>query len=307
MSRPARRRRLTRRAAFDTIAGVSARLRFPAFGAALLLAAACGARSPLDVPAEEAPVDAGPDAPAPTCDDAGFTYIYLLTAQRHLYTYDPPTNAFGFVGAVDCPAAAGEAPYSMAIGRGGTAFVLFTDGSLFRLSLATLACSATGFVPDQQGFHTFGMGFSSDAHDPGETLFVAESTVGALSKGLASIDTTTLSLAFVGAYDVPLGRMALTGTGDARLFGFSATEPGPGSDLSEIDPQTAKVITSNGLLGDTQSAYAVAFWGGALYLFTSPGSLTVVTRYDPADQSLHPLGTNPETVVGAGVSTCAPH
>jgi hypothetical protein len=53
-------------------------------------------------------------------------------------------------------------------------------------------------------------------------------------------------------------------------------------------------------------AYAFAFWGGDFYVFTGTEGTTTVTKWDPAagTESFH--ATLPATIVGAGVSTCAP-
>jgi hypothetical protein len=282
---------------------VSARSWTLSFVATTLAVVACGARSELDLPGPE-PADAA----APTCEDGGVTFIYVVTEQGHLLSFYPPSGVFSLVGAVHCPVKTpGATPWSMAVDRGGTAYVVFDDGNLYRVSTNDASCEATSFVADQHGFLTFGMGFSADMSDPGETLFVAQSDLTHASQGLATLDTTTLALSFIGPFSSSLGRTELTGTGDGRLFGFSLDVPGPGSHLSEIDKATAQVLSSTPLpVGDVNDAFACAFWGGSFYVFTAQGA-TTVTRYDPADQSLHAAGQSPETIVGAGVSTCAPH
>ncbi len=56
--------------------------------------------------------------------------------------------------------------------------------------------------------------------------------------------------------------------------------------------------------------WAFGFWGGEFYLFTTnttdPSLSSIVTRFDPGDQSQVTVASLPETIVGAGVSTCAP-
>jgi hypothetical protein len=60
-------------------------------------------------------------------------------------------------------------------------------------------------------------------------------------------------------------------------------------------------------VGQQDSAYAFAFWGGDFYFFTSMGGgSSTVTRYHPDDDSLKVVATLDRTIVGAGVSTCAP-
>lgn len=304
------------------------------FGVTALIVAACGARSELEqgTPGPSSGLDAGPDgreagpgvvdagadveeppfdAPPLLCDeDGGITFIYMMSSNNTLFSYYPPSGVFTAVGTINCPEANGVSPFSMAVDRGGTAYVIFNDGHLFKVNTATAACQATKFVVGQENFFTFGMGFSSNTDDPGETLFVANP--GVLpedpSAALASINTNTLDLKFIGLISPPLDRTELTGTGDGRLFVFSLDNPGPGSHVSEVDKKTAKLLSSTKLaVGNANDAFAYAFWGDAFYFFNSPGGATTVTRYDPKDQSLVNVGTVPEPIVGAGVSTCAPH
>jgi len=176
------------------------------------------------------------------------------------------------------------------------------------VSTATAACAATSFQVGQGGFNkTFGMGFSSNSNDPGETLFVAEA---ATTERLATIDTTTLALSVVGPFSTPLGKAELTGTGDARLFAFGVQDTAiVGSHLAEIDKSTAMVISDTVLptVGVGIVAWAFAFWGGDFYFFTSKtNGASTVTRYHPDDGTVADVATLDKTIVGAGVSTCAP-
>jgi hypothetical protein len=325
---------LTGTARSHTIARVSTRALFLSLFAttAAAVVAACGARSELAVetPHHDAGPDvvvfpdAGPDvadaaetgpdapfdAPPPICDDAGVTFIYVITQQNNLYSFYPPSGAFTFIGTIDCPAPGGASPFSMAVDRGGTAYVVFGDGELFRVSTANASCETTDFAIGQEEFTTFGMGFSSNMNDPGETLYVAQSpTMSPDSKGLASIDTTTLELTFIAPFSPPLGRTELTGTGDGRLFGFSTGDNNNPSRLAEIDKTSGALLSVTPLdVGGPSSAFAYAFWGNAFYIFTADvGTATTVTRYTPDDGKLLVVATNPDTIVGAGVSTCAPN
>lgn len=59
--------------------------------------------------------------------------------------------------------------------------------------------------------------------------------------------------------------------------------------------------------GNSSSSLAFAFWGGDFYVFTSEGDgITDVARYRPSDGTVTGVTTLGATVVGAGVSTCAP-
>src|SRR5215467_127517 len=202
---------------------------------AIALVAGCGSRTGLLVD-EEAPIDAGqdvrrlPDSGAPdlgvpdigpeglppidasvndviktACPDAEATLVYILTQQNELYSFYPPTADFTFIGPIACPTTtAGATPFSMAVDRKGIAFSVFTDGELFRISTATAACRSTTYMPQQLGWNQFGMGYAADTTDTGETLYVAEGSFTGPSKGLASIDTTSYTLSFIGSFNPPI-------------------------------------------------------------------------------------------------------
>jgi hypothetical protein len=183
------------------------------FVSLVAIVAACGSRTGLIAPAEEGPVDAGPDVVrhpdarvpeedaeeldalppidvsppvdvASDCPDAASTLIYVISANNNLYSFYPPAGMFTLIGTIACPVVnAGDEPFSMAVDRTGIAYTVFfnpnpTDpllgGELFRVSTATASCEATTYKPNQNPlFHTFGMGFSNDAVGTGETLYVA--------------------------------------------------------------------------------------------------------------------------------------
>jgi len=296
------------------------RLPFLAFGATLLTAAiaACGARSSLYVDQKEpiadagieadAPPDAPPDAPV-SCVEQGITFIYLIGSDNELLRFDPATLKTTSIGLIDCPNDNFASPFSMGVDRQGTAFVLFNDGNLYRVSTKTAECEATDFIPGQQGFTTFGMGFSTNEGGPDETLFVADSTFSSPSSGLASIDTETFELNFLAPFIPNLGSaVELTGTGDGRLFAFFLDSGGGNSHLAEVS-KFSGIITQDTVLpiGLGINAFAFAFWGGDFFLFTSDNDFaSTVTRYHPADASLKDVATLDARIVGAGVSTCAP-
>ncbi len=262
------------------------------------------------IDAFDAQRDTPVEAPPSACAEAGVQFIYLLSQASGLFSFYPPTNAFVRIGTIACPVDPTvvplPTPYSMGVSRSGIAYVLFNDGQLFRLSTATAQCVATPFVAGQRGFLTFGMGYVADTRGPGETLYVAQADFVGPSEGLGSIDTSTFALGFIGRFSRPIGRSELTGTGDGRLFAFSL-EPDGGSTFAQIDPGDASVLTLWPLpIGVPSDAFAVAFWGGDFYIFTAPEATTTVTRYRPADGSMVTVTTLPETIVGAGVSTCAP-
>jgi hypothetical protein len=302
-------------------------------------AAGCGARTPLlvigseeqadaaandasiDSPAPELdaaidspepPIDAPMEAPSKEgCADSGTTYIYVVTSEDHLYSFDPPSATFTHIGMLACPKTTASRTNSMAVDRLGIAYVSLQDGSLFRVSTATASCRTTTYVPGQRGWGQYGMGFATNGMGPTETLYVAEASYNHLSQGLATIDTTSFAFHFIGPFSNPLGdAIELTGTGDGRLFGFFLAAPGPGGYLVQIDKTNATILSVTNLpIGTMKSSFAFSFWGGDFYFFIAPqgaGAMTAVTRYRPSDRSLVEVASLQQTVVGAGASTCAP-
>ena len=256
-----------------------------------------------------------PDVAIPSdCVDAGSTLIYLIASDNNLYSFYPPTAAFTRIGTIACPDPQGSNPFSMAVDRKGIAYIVFQSGELYRVSTANAACVPTGFAVSQQGFpSTFGMGFSQDTNDTGETLYVASDALGSQPSQLATIDVTNgYTLNIINAFNPNINMAELTGTGSGGLFGFWDTDPlgmqsGPNSAIVQIDKTTAQVTNSSPLPGLTQgSGWAFAFWGGDFYTFTAPGGSTVVTRFNPNDGSIVQVAQTPDEIVGAGVSTCAP-
>ena len=284
--------------------------------------AACGARTGLlapepsdaaadakhehDATAEDVVEDAAeedvvfPDVPIISdCPDAGETLVYVLGAQNELYSFFPPTSTFKSIGTIACPGP--SSPNSMAVTRSGIAFTNFLNGQLFEISTANAACKPTTYVANQQGWTTYGMGYAGTA-DGGETLYVAgNGNTHAL--GLGAIDTQTFKLGVIGAFQPQQFNCELSGTSDGRLFGFCPFNSG--SFLTEIDPATAKIISSHQLSVGGVTSFAFAFWGGDFWIFTGNGASTV-TKYDPVAQTESNVATAPIEIVGAGVSTCAP-
>ena len=247
------------------------------------------------------------DASHDDCPDAGATQVYVLSQQNELFSFFPPTTTFTLIGVLACPATARAYPWSMTVDRKGIAYSVFSDGNLFRVDTATAACVATAYQPGQLGFSTFGMGYAANINDPGETLFVAENTFGEPSKGLGWIDTTSLTLHFVATFNPAIPRSELTGTADGRLFTFYPDDVVTGSHLAEVDKATAQIVGVDALnAGQPGDAFAFAAWGGDFYIFTSTGGPSTVTRFRPSDHSEIVVATLPSTIVGAGVSTCAP-
>ena len=233
-------------------------------------------------------------------------FVYVLDSGANLYKFDPPQLSFAPIGMLNCPA--GGTPFSMAVDRNANAWVVYTNGSLFKVDTKTAGCTPTLFKPGQAGFVTFGMGFSTDG--PGsakDTLFVSQIDLLGGTTGLGVIDTQSLVLTPVGMYDQLDARAELTGTGDGKLFGAFEGNPWV---VAQIDKSNAKILSQAQQTQITSSPggsnFAFAFWGGSFWLFIGPGTSTDVYQYDPAAKSTVKKKTESFAIVGAGVSTCAP-
>jgi len=243
------------------------------------------------------------------CPDASSTFIYVISEANNLYSFYPPSGQLELKGTIACPDP-GSTPFSMAVDRTGIAYIVFSpSGNLFRVSTATAACEPTGLVPNGEFGLTYGMGFSQNSGDAGETLYVASDT----SESLGTIDVLNgYTITNIGPFNPPISEAELTGTGGGGLFGFWQPRNGTGTDgtanIVQIDKTSAEVTNSSPLPGvDQGNGWAFAFWGGDFYTFTAPGGAsTVVQRFSPADNSIVQVATVDDVIVGAGVSTCAP-
>ncbi len=244
---------------------------------------------------------------------SGNDLVFVASEERRLYSFDPKTATFTLLGLVDC--AAGMYVNSMAIDRAGNAWINYGDGSLWKSPTQNPTCMSTGYKALQSGVSLFGMGFSAKASGgTAETLYIDDLSGG----GLGYIDLSSMSLMRFGPFagDLANRDCELTGTADARLFGFFAGSPlgdGGSASVTQIDPVSEGAMQQWPLPTiDTGSDWAFAFWGGDFYLFTadkydSTDPFTTVTRFRPSDGSLTVVAQNIGfRVVGAGVSTCAP-
>ena len=262
------------------------------------------------------------------CTDAA-KLIYVLSSDNELYSFNPLQKDFQKIGALGCNTS--MSPNSMAVDRDAVAYVNYvesdpvlggdTAGSVFKVSTTDASCKPTP-IKLISGWFRLGMGFSSDAAmGASEKLFVTGTgdVGGNTSPGLGRIDLTTNSLVTLGQFTGKLaGQSAeLTGTGDARLFGFFTTTPVEVAEINKGDQggQAGTILNSKPLPKvETPAAWAFSFWGGDFYLYTAPdsasnpGRTTNVSRYRPSDGTTDPayMTNIGFTIVGAGVSTCAP-
>lgn len=290
-----------------------------------MLAMSCGddPRRPGGRPTDggtDAAVDTGTDSTTPPPpSDGGFPvddcaeaarWVYVVDSDGTLIRFEPDSTTFTRVGTLDCPAGLGVTPFSMSVDRAANAWVLYSDGSVFRVSTLDASCTATGFVPNQAGFEVFGMGFVADgAMSTAETLYIAGGPSLMIGSGatLGTLNTSTLTVAAGNALP---GWPELTGTGLGELWGFfPMTTPASVRQIDKSSSATLRTFDLGGLDTTSTQAWAFAFWGGRFYVFIQAlfDTSTNVWRLDPSDGSfvelVHDSGFR---IVGAGVSTCAP-
>lgn len=241
------------------------------------------------------------------CSDAA-KLVYVVDQNYKLLQFDPPTKTFTDLGALSCPAG-GATPFSMAVDRNAIAWVLYSSGELFRVDIKNgLGCTKSAWPPGAQGFVQFGMGFSTDtAGGSTDTLYIGG--------GIGSTQTTSmLARVNLGTFQAtPFGSAVgwpeLTGTGNAELWGFF---PGATSArIVQIDKTNGSSIRNypmTSLNGDPL-AWAFAFHGGDFWVFLKRGLDAYTTVYQVDSMTGALKGQTPTTglsIVGAGVSTCAP-
>ena len=284
---------------------------------AVLLLAACGdtkrPASPdaaLDAPTSDSNIDS---PVGDGCVDPA-RHVYVVDVNHTFSTFDPVTKTFTDLGQLACPAADGANPFSMGVDRNAIAWILYDDGSMFRLDTTTLDCTATTWQPTSD-LPLFGMGFSTDT-EGGTTdhLYVAGTATGPGShtSALATLDTTSFAATSIAS--IP-GFPELTGTGNAELWAWYPSVQGTMTStpphVDQLDKTTGAALQTFALdsLTGTADAYAFAFWGGHFWIFLDRDYLmnTMVFELDPATGQIVSTTMNTgRTIIGAGVSTCAP-
>jgi hypothetical protein len=263
-----------------------------------------------------------------SCTMSAADSIYAIGSDKKLYRlYGNNTSslASSLIGALTCPTAAD--PHSMTVDRSGTAWVVYTDGKLFKVDTATAACTGTSFATGQHGFTSFSVAFAASAKgSTTETLYASGSGDAGGATGLARIDTTTLTLTPIGSYDNPVveGHVQLAGTADGRLYG-GFLSGGTYYNIAHLDPTNAHVsavdngpsLLLKGKPADTR--YSIIPWGKAnevpgptdvdkFYIFTTVSNGTKNYSYNgwnAISTDADPNQVTPIIAVTVGASTCA--
>lgn len=258
------------------------------------------------------------------CAADGVDLIYVLDEAFRVLSFDPKKlmqnqDPFALIGSLNCPTQLGPTggalsvtPMSMSVDRQGVAWIHYTSGEVFKAPINDIGnCTASGYQALQQGFDLFGMGFAanSDGSDD-ETLFIAHGDD--FGNGtLGAINPSNASLAVIGDMTLSQGvGPELSGTGAGELFAF---EPGlfegtirkVNKASAAYEGATMTLPRGAGLASNI--AYAFAQWGGRFYVFYTTDNDRRIHEI-VKDTGVHNVVMNnmPYTIVGAGVSTCAP-
>jgi hypothetical protein len=250
----------------------------------------------------------GGGGPIDDCSDAA-KLVYVLGADNFLYSFNPPAKKFLPIGPLNCNTPL--SPNSMAVDRNAVAWVNYvagnnSTGQIFKVSTKDATCEPAATVQLSGGWTRMGMGYSSNgANTMEETLFVS----GRAGTGLGKINTMNQLNPIAPYSPQQFSSVAseLTGTGDGRLYGYFVTNP---VQLGEIDKTSGAVINPKTITGlNNVFSFAFSFWGGSFYLYAAgSGGNSNVTKYDPVANTIDNAYMTQVgiTIVGAGVSTCAP-
>jgi hypothetical protein len=234
--------------------------------------------------------------------------IYTLSDEGELWSYDPVFDAWEFISVPDCGASFN--PFSMAVKRDGTAWMLnWADSGLYRTNVndpSGTCGQLAGFAANQQGFDVFGMAFVSNSpQDPCEQLYLYNGDWNSPDGRLARVypEGSPLLVQLIGDTNDFLSE--LTGNSNGRMFAFSY---GSTPELVEWRKSDATELQRTTLPFGNNGAWAFATWDGDFYFFTDEGAGgSTVTHYDfTGSGTFTERAPAPATMLGAGVSTCAP-
>ena len=267
------------------------------------------------------------------CTTEGIELIYLVDEQKRFLSFDPrllPGDPFRLLGILGCPVTKPSlqmppglvGPFSMSVDRKGKAWVEYSSGEIFNVSIENAACTATGYVPAASGMNLFGMGFVSDeANESVEKLYIAGGGRSAEPSGrLAVVDVGAADYTpqIIGSYAAQSDfSPELTGTSDGKLYGFFPVISSGPAFIQEIDTGTGMPFGPRWDLGTTGlggaiRSWAFAQWGGKFYVFVAvnTGGIGVSSTVRSIDKATGTytieLDSIPYNIPGAGVSTCAP-
>jgi hypothetical protein len=221
----------------------------------------------------------------------------VLDGSGVLYRYDASTGQATPLGTPQC--SDGNVQWTMTASR-DTAYILYTDGPLYAVDLATLACTLTPFQPGQVGLD-FDFGIAVTGSAGAERLYVYGLPQGGTNPILAVSDLTSFVLTKVGeilpAPPPSTYPVNLTADGAGHLYAFS-----PDGFLQQIDPATGAVLQSAPTGVTTMGTWATLAYGNDLHLWVG----SEVVGYDLATR-MQTSGTDAGVfaIGGSSVSACA--
>ncbi|CAF4026135.1 unnamed protein product [Adineta steineri] len=239
---------------------------------------------------------------ASKCTSETSTYVYLLDQDSNLFQFHPETFTVTFIAMINCSTTA--YPYSMAIQRNGTAWVLFTDGSLYTFNVTNVQCQTTTYVAEQEGLILFGMHFATDGSNNNEKLYLSSDSSNPPFR-LATLDIDTLEISIIGYYETISARAELTGTNDGKLFGLFEGAP---YVIAEINRTNGEILskTSQDMIQYTSDSSNFAFttYSSNFFLFVGDNSFTDIFIYNLSTKITTKTTRISNGIVGSAVSTC---
>jgi hypothetical protein len=248
---------------------------------------------------EDPPAEEEVPPPADDCEDTSDLVYVIDRDTSNLYLFDPVSVEFDLLGTLDCGLWAGT-PASMSVSRSGTAYVRYADDTVYAVHLESMECEETSYG---SSFGHFGMGFATDsAHTWQDDLYVAN------ANQLAKLDTETWSLNTIGGLP---SQSELTGNAQGELWAILPLESP--AKLVRLNKSNAQIIETRTMPSFPDpygiDTFAFATWGGDFWVFVRTyglGETTDVYRVSATGALSLVAQDTGLTIVGAGVSTCAP-
>jgi hypothetical protein len=204
------------------------------------------------------------DATMPCGEDGGgpVEVAYALGNTGVLYRYDPVRAKATALGTPNCPN--DNVQWTMTASR-ENAYIPYTDGTLYAVDLASLACSQTPFQVGQLGIEPdYALAVANIGGT--EKLYVYGETSPGSGPILAVSDLSTFVLTEVAAVSPmpPPATYPVNLTADTlgHLYAFS-----PGGWIQQIDAATGKVLKSEQTNVTTDGTWATLTYGAELLLW----------------------------------------
>jgi hypothetical protein len=230
-------------------------------------------------------------------------WIYTVDTNSTFSRFDPDTLKFTDIAKLQCSAS--STPFSMAVDQNAVAWVLYQDGKLYKVDTTTAKCEATSY--QDATFKVFGMGFMFDPNTNKDTLYIAGGPQ-LTTSGMCSLATVSMpSLQVTTLGQVKEGWPELSGTGDGSLWGFYPADSSAKyqAAMVRLDPKNGAALETYHYANVTEAgSWAMKFWGGKFWIFVG-NSIYAVDRDSPKTAKSIMTNTG-RSIVGAGVSTCAP-